>query len=214
MGFLNLFKNKTTYNNTSVEEKIMYFYIYGFVNSNPNFHFKDKLLADKLFKKVIGEKAGIIIGNSFYPYCLIDDDGVSVWEFAYLYLLKNNPNFKEEIKNKELTLLELSSKFNKINLWEDDNRLTFEENPFFGNAVPFIIPFVVFDNKRDTNFDKMILKELKEHQHAQNYIDEITNILKEFMPETTFTLGFDEFKKENKSKMIDNFMAVKIQFGK
>ena len=214
MSIFNIFKKKTTEFNKSEEDKIMYFYIYGFVKSDPNFKFKDQLLAEKIYKKVIGEKGGIIIGNSFYPYCLIDEDGVSVWDFAFLYLQKNNPNFKDELKSKDLTLLELSSKFSKINLWEDDTRLTYEENPFFGNAVPFIIPFVVFDSKRDTNFDKMILKELAENGNAQNYIDEITSILKEFMAETTFTLGFDEFNRENKSKIIDNFINAKALFGK
>lgn len=214
MSIFNIFKKKTAEINKPEElDKIMYFYIYGFVKSNPNFKFIDQSLADKLFKKVIGDKGGIIISNSFYPYCLIDEDGVSVWDFAFLYLLNNNPNFKEDLKNKDLILLELSAKFNNIILWEDDTRLTYEENPFFGNAVPFIIPFVVYDTKRDTNFDKMILKELKENGDAQNYIDEITTILKEFMPETTFTLGFDEFDRTNKSKLIDNFINAKTLFG-
>ena len=214
MGIFNLFGKKSK-ETLKKEKNVFYFYLYGFVRSNPNFQFKSQDLAEKLFKKIIGEKGGIIVGNSFYPYSLIDKDGMSVWEFATLYLLKNEPNFKNELNNdNNLTLLELSSKFGEINLWNDDTRLTFEENPFFGKAVPFIIPFIVFDHKRDTNFDKMILKELKENQHAQNYIDEINIILKEFMHETTFTLGFDEFNKENKSKLIDNFIKAKALFDK
>ena len=213
MGIFNLFAKKQK-ETQKEENKVLYFYLYGFVRSNPNFQFKSQELAIKLFKKIIGEKGGIIVGNSFYPYCIIDEDGDSVWDFATLYLLKNEPNFENELSKNNLTLLELSSKFSKINLWEDDTRLTFEENPFFGNAVPFIIPFIVFDNKRDTNFDKMIMKELNENQHAQNYIDEINTILKEFMHETTFTLGFDEFNKENKSKLIDNFIKAKTLFDK
>lgn len=214
MNFLkSLFEKKSEKpsdeNTTENQKRIINYYLYGFVNTNPNYNYKDQNLGEKLFKTIIGNKAGIIIANSVYPYCSIDKDGCTIWDFAFLYLLQNDPNFKEKLNDGNKFLLELSSKFSDIVLWEDDTRLTFEENPIFGKAVPFIIPFTVFDIDRDTNFDKMILKELKENGHAHNYLEKINSILKEFMHQSVFTIGFDEFSRDNKNKIIDNFISAK-----
>jgi hypothetical protein len=213
MGLFDRFRKKIIEDKVSDEEKIMYYYVYGFVKSDPNYSFKDQDFGDKLFKKVIGEKGAIIIGNSLHPYCLVDKDAVSIWDYAFLYLLQNVPTFREDLINKERFLLELSSKFNQVILWEDDTRLTFEDNPIFGRAVPFVIPFVVFDKTRDTNFDKMISIELKQNGHAHKYLNEVNLILKEFMHESVFTLGFDEFKRENKNQVIENFIQAKGLMG-
>ena len=66
------------------------------------------------------------------------------------------------------------------------------------------------------NREKIYFCNIFDHKKAPAMLDSrcITLILKEFMPETTFTLGFDEVNRKNKSRIIDNFISAQKLFGK
>ena len=214
MGLFDFFKPKpkpATDESPGSLNDFKFYYLYGLVNTNPNFSLRDKDIADELYKSVIGKHGGILIGNSLHPYSIVDKDGCSIWQFAFIYTFHNFPETMRKVINGELMLTDLASKFNEVLVWPD-TRLTYEESPVFGKAVPFIIPFVVHTTERNLVFDRRILDELRLKGDAHNYLEELNIILKKFMHHTAFAIGLDEFNHENPKKMIDNFMNVKEHF--
>lgn len=218
MGFFNkLFGNKQEQTSkTALEpentEQIRYYYLYGFVNTNPNYSFTNEDLAKRIYQKIIGSNGGVMINGSFHPYCVVNAKGVNIWDAAHILSKHNNENLINDLREGNLFFFDLASQFNQLLLWRDDTRLTFEENPLFGKVVPFLIPFLVLDKGRDTYFDQRIVTELNEQGHAHNYLEEINTLLKEFMHESVFVLGFDEVNPVNKHAIIDNFVNAKKLF--
>ena len=49
---------------------------------------------ENLYENVIGNMGGIIIGNSFHPYQIVNPKGTTIWHASYvqLYLNENKEN--------------------------------------------------------------------------------------------------------------------------
>ena len=223
MGILDIFKSKEKLNSSEpikeTERKpdsltnFNCFYLFG-LTDNPNRQSNDVKSFENLYEKVIGNIGGIIIGNSFHPYQIVNPKGTTIWHASYvkLYLDENKENAFNAIANDNgRFLVDLGVSFNELNVWPD-TRLTYEENPIFSKYVPFIIPFLVYKNDEQIKWDKELNIEIALNGHASNYLESITNLTRFMMPEPSFILGFDEFDEQNPSRLLENFINCKSMF--
>lgn len=219
MKIFDLFKSK---NNTSTSDhqtenadsnalvNFDFYYLYG-LTDNPFRQSKDFNAFGDLYKKVIGNKGGIIVGSSFHPYQLVNPKGTTVWHAGYvqLFLNEKKDDAFNDIKNdNSLFLVDPSSAFKELNVWPD-TRLTYEENPIFSKYVPFVIPFLTYKSDQPSIWDNEIQIGMATRGDASEYVEKITKLISFFMPSPSFILGFDEFDEKNPSKLIDNFIACK-----
>jgi hypothetical protein len=189
------------------------YYLYGFVNRDPSFSLRDQKIAGKIYRNIIGEQGGVFIGNSLHPYCIVNIEGRTIWQYAYIHILYNKLEDFDRIRNdRQLLLMDLSPKFRESIPWDPQLLLTTEESPFFSTKVPFVLPFLVWDKHRNTVFDRRITEELVNQQHAHDYLEEINGMLKEFMQGAVVVIGFDEFIGGSEQKMITNFIEAKTLF--
>ncbi|AIN75151.1 hypothetical protein O8E88_002362 [Flavobacterium psychrophilum] len=223
MGIFNIFKSKDKVKSENLAEKTVKindsmvnfqcYYLFG-LTDNPNRESKDTKSFTNLYENIIGEKGGIIIGNSFHPYQIVNPKGTTIWHASYvkLYVNENKDEvFKAIINENTKFLVDLGSTFNEINVWPD-TRLTYEENPIFSKYVPFIIPFLVYKSEEQTKWDLELNIEIALNGHATNYVNSINELTRFIMPEPSFILGFDEFDEQNPSKLIENFINCKSMF--
>jgi hypothetical protein len=220
MGIFNLFKSKEKLtSNESIKEtekkldsltNFNCYYLFG-LTDNPNRQSNDVKSFENLYKNVIGNIGGILIGNSFHPYQIVNPKGTTIWHASYvkLYLNENRETaFNAIAYENGRFLIDLGTAFNQLNIWPD-SRLTYEENPIFSKYVPFIIPFLVYKSDEQIKWDQQLNIEIALHGHASNYVESITNSTRFMMPEPSFILGFDEFDEQNPSKLIENFINCK-----
>jgi hypothetical protein len=222
MGLFDIFKKKdkqtSTQQTTQTAQKDALtnfdcYYIYGFTD-NPFRQSNDFKAFGELYQKVIGIKGGIVIGSSFHPYQLVNLKGTTVWQAAYVQLYLNNKKdeaFNAIINDNGLFLVDLSSAFKDIMVWPD-TRLTNEENPLFSKYVPFVIPFLVYKLTEQPNWDIEISLGMATNGDAAEYVQKTNNLIRFFMPEPSFIVGFDEFDGTNPSKLIDHFINCKQLF--
>lgn len=219
MGLFDKFKksDSTTDKESKLNDSLKYsitdfdfYYLYGLTN-NPFRQSADLKAFKELFRKVIGDKGGIIIGSSFHPYQIVNQKGTTVWHAAYVQIYVNEKKdeaFKTISQDKGQFLVNPSNSFKDIMIWPD-TRLTYDENPIFSKYVPFVIPFLVYKNENQIQWDIDLAKELQLNGHASNYVNSITNMIRFLMPEPSFILGFDEFDEQNPTKLIQNFVGCK-----
>ncbi|UGS24470.1 hypothetical protein [Flavobacterium channae] len=223
MGIFDIFKNKDkihSKNQNSENEKVNdsmvnfeCYYLFG-LTDNPNRTSKDSKSFNELYENVIGKNGGIIIGNSFHPYQIVNPKGTTIWQASYvkLYVNENKDEvFKSIINENAKYLVDLEKTFNEINVWPD-TRLTYEENPIFSKYVPFIIPFLVYKSEEQPKWDLELNIQIALNGHATNYVNSINELTRFLMPEPSFILGFDEFDEQNPSKLIENFLNCKTMF--
>ncbi len=200
-----------------MEESIFnfrFYYLYG-LTDNPFRQFDDLEKINSLFDNVVGKQGLIIINSSFHPYQIISDKGISIWQTAYIQTFAKNKkeNIIFDIKNFQArffakTSTEMFGKFNGI---ENDIRLLPENNPFFKKHVPFIIPFLLYNDTNDDfslNWDIEVKKEMETNKNANNFIGRINNDLNFLLPKPTFVIGLDEFVEEQPLALIDNFIKL------
>ena len=222
MGLFDYFKNKQTKDSILAETKIneislsnfKFYYLYG-LTDNPNKLSNDATAFNKLYKKVIGTRGGIIINNSFHPYYIVNTKGTTVWTAAYLKIYFNEKRdelFDTIINQNGIFMADTSTVFKDINVWPY-TRLTHDENQIFSKYVPFIIPFLVYKSEEKTNWDIEINRETNTKENVSTYIDTVTQSIRFFMPEPAFILGFDEFDEKDPSKLINNFINCKSMLG-
>ena len=183
------------------------YYLYG-LTDNPFRQSEDLESFKALYKRVIGEQGGLLIGSSFHPYQLITPKGTTVWQAAYVQTQLDGEAgaVMDSIVPKHRQLLvDPSPAFKTLNVWPD-SRLSFEENPVFSKYVPFVVPFLVYKTAAPIEWDLQIEKAMKAHGNAGDYVNSVTEALRFLMPSPSFILGFDEFKEENPSKLIDHFI--------
>jgi hypothetical protein len=183
------------------------YYLYG-LTDNPFRQSSDIEAFKALYKLVIGEQGGLLIGSSFHPYQLITPKGTTVWQAAYVQTQLDGEAgaVMDSIipKNRQL-LVDPSPAFKSLNIWPD-SRLSFEENPVFSKYVPFIVPFLVHKTSEPIQWDLQIEKAMKAHGNPGDYVNSVTEALRFLMPSPSFVLGFDEFNEENPSKLIEHFI--------
>lgn len=184
------------------------------MTDHPNRQSNNVKSFESLYKNVIGNIGGILIGNSFHPYQIVNPKGTTIWHASYakLYLNEDREHAFNSIANENgRFLVDLGRSFHELNVWSD-TRLIYEENPIFSKYVPFIIPFLVYKNDEQIKWDQDINIEIALNGHASNYVESVTNLTRFMMPEPSFILGFDEFDEQNPSKLIENFINCKSMF--
>jgi hypothetical protein len=189
-------------------------YLYG-LTDNPLRQSSDLKSFEELYRKVIGQKGGIVIGSSFHPYQLVNPKGTTVWHAGYIQLYlnsKKDESFNAIINDNGISLVDPSSAFRELMVWPD-TRLTYDENPIFSKYVPFVIPFLVYKSAGQTNWDIEINRGMVTEGNASEYVGQITNLTRFLMPEPSFILGFDNFDETNPSGLIDNFIKCKKLLG-
>jgi hypothetical protein len=222
MALLNLFKKTKEENHVSAFsrsthlelEDFNFYYLYGFSN-DPNRTSTNIEAFHNLYQMVIGRIGGVCITQSFHPYFTISSKGVTAWMDAYINIVvnSNKDEIFRNIKNERTVYtIGASSAFNELKIWPD-TRLTYEENPAFGKYVPFIIPFLALRLEHSTHWDTAIRTSKITNGYATEYLEEVTNAIRFFMPAPAFVLGFDEYDGTNPSGLIDKFIACKPMLG-
>lgn len=195
-------------------EDFRFFYLYG-ISNNPNRTSGDVQAFNNLYQMVIGRVGGVCIANSFHPYFTINSKGLSVWTDSFIKMAvnKNKDEMFGSIKNdRAVYTMGASSAFKELHVWPD-SRLSYEENPGFSKYVPFIIPFLALKSEQQTNWDAAISTSKITNGYATEYLEEVTNAIRFFMPAPAFILGFDEFDGTNPSGLIDKFVYSKPMLG-
>lgn len=195
-------------------EDFSFYYLYGITN-DPNRTSGDVQAFNNLYQMVIGRVGGICIANSFHPYFTINGKGLTVWTDAFIKMAvnRNKDEMFSNIKNERAVYtLGASSTFKELHFWPD-TRLSYEENPGFSKYVPFIIPFLALKSEQSTNWDTAIQTSKITNGYATEYLEEVTNAIRFFMPAPAFVLGFDEFDVTNPSGLIDKFITCKPMLG-
>lgn len=222
MALLSLFKktqeeamSSSFASDTNLElEDFRFFYLYG-ISNNPNRTSGDVQAFNNLYQMVIGRVGGVCIANSFHPYFTINSKGLSVWTDSFIKMAvnKNKDEMFGNIKNERAVYtMGASSAFKELHVWPD-SRLSYEENPGFSKYIPFIIPFLALKSEQQTNWDAAISTSKITNGYATEYLEEVTNAIRFFMPAPAFVLGFDEFDGTNPSGMIDKFVYSKSMLG-
>lgn len=181
-------------------------YMWGFTQGYPIKHSKDKEAFNKLMT-LVSKTGAISIGATFHPYHLLDGKGNDLWEIFLKTIEINNSSVLEILKDKKkIYHLDVpSAEQFQIVKW-DDERLFVEHNPEFGKFVPFVLPFISYNDGEDPLWLTKLQEGLKEKYTAKDFIDKVNDAVRFFLPQPTFILGIDEFDKDNSSQLIDHYV--------
>lgn len=181
-------------------------YMWGFTQGYPIKHSKDKEAFNKLMT-LVSKTGAISIGATFHPYHLLDGKGNDLWEIFLKTIEINNSSVLEILKDKKkIYHLDVpSAEQFQIVKW-DDERLFVEHNPEFGKFVPFVLPFISYNDGEDPLWLTKLQEGLKEKYTAKDFIDKVNDAVRFFLPQPTFILGIDEFDKDNPSQLIDHYV--------
>lgn len=181
-------------------------YMWGFTQGYPIKHSKDKEAFNKLMT-LVSKTGAISIGATFHPYHLLDGKGNVLWEIFLKTIEINNSSVLEILKDKKkIYHLDVpSAEQFQIVKW-DDERLFVEHNPEFGKFVPFVLPFISYNDGEDPLWLTKLQEGLKEKYTAKDFIDKVNDAVRFFLPQPTFILGIDEFDKDNPSQLIDHYV--------
>ena len=213
MGLFNIFNSKNSKTNDIKSQKtgdLTSFrkeYIWGLTQENPMRQGGDKNDFYKLIKPLTGNNGSITIGSSFHPYQIIDNNGIDIWETLY-YVIKANSfcDFDELISSKDFFhMAPPGPQAFPTNVWADD-RLSTDINPVFGKYVPFVIPYLTYDNDQEPEWVTRLNLAINQYGNAQDFITKVNQDSRFLMPEPTFIIGFGEFKKSTPEVLINNFV--------
>jgi len=213
MGLFNFLKKKETVSNTSQTQKpsnSKHFrkeYIWGFTQGNPMKHGGDKNDFYKLIKPLTGENGSITIGASFHPYQIIDKNGIDLWDMLYSVIESNSYcDYEELIANKDFFhMVPPGPQAFPINVWSDE-RLVTDVNPAFGKFVPFLIPYLTYDNGLTPEWVNRLNVEVDQKGNAHEFVSEVNDRSRFLMPEPSFIIGFGEFNKNKPENLIENYV--------
>lgn len=182
-------------------------YIWGFTQGNPMRHSNDKDAFYNLITPLTGINGTLTIGASFHPYQIIDKSGTDIWELVYNVVKANNfCDYVKLIKEKYFFHMNPPSpEAFPFNIWSDE-RLLNEVNPEFSKYVPFVIPYLTFENGKEPQWLSELNIGIKTKGNAQQFIDDINNASRFIMPAPTLIIGFGQFEKNKPSSLIDNFV--------
>lgn len=181
-------------------------YMWGFTQGNPIKYSEDNKGFEQLIA-LLNDSGAISIGASYHPYHLISEEGEDLWE-SYLEKIEMDLSYDIESLISQQSIVHydpIAENYSKIIKWEDE-RLFIERNPEFGKFVPFIIPYLSYDDGKDPHWLTELQKELKEKYTAKNFLDKVNNTVRFFLPQPTLILGFDIFDKEQPSLLIDHYV--------
>lgn len=200
-------KDKKTVNKEITLDSFRKEFIWGFTQGNPMHHSDKKDDFFKLIKPLTGDNGTITIGASFHPYQIIDKAGKDIWEILFTVIKANNfCDYEELIRDKYFFhMTPPGAQAFQLTIWQDD-RLFHEVNPEFGKYVPFLIPYLTYDNNEEPNWLKELNNGIETVGNAHAFIDRINNASRFLMPEPTFIVGFGEFNKDNRKTLIDHYV--------
>lgn len=182
-------------------------YIWGFTQGNPMRHSDDKHAFYHLIHKLTGDNATVTIGASFHPYQLVNNEGTDIWTIAYTMIEQHKYcDFDQLIAEKSFYHMNPPGMQHfPIIKWED-KRLFHEVNPEFARLVPFIIPFLTYDDGMQPIWLDKLHEGIKAKGNAQEFVSEVNEASRFIMPEPTFIIGFDEFHAHNPRPLVSNFV--------
>ena len=182
-------------------------YIWGFTQRNPMYHSSKKDDFYNLIKPLTGENGTVTIGASFHPYQLIDKSGNDIWETLFNVVKINNfCNYHKLIEEKFFFhMVPPGPDAFPFLKWKDD-RLYHEINPEFSKYVPFLIPYLTYDNKNEPVWLTELNQSISSKGNAHEFINKINAASRFFLPEPTFIIGFGIFDKNNLGELINNYV--------
>ncbi len=190
-------------------------FIWGFTQGNPMHHSENKDDFYKLIKPLTGDNGTITIGASFHPYQIIDKSDNDIWEILYNVIKTNNfCDYEKLISDKYFFhMTPPAAQAFPITMWQDD-RLFHEVNPEFGKYVPFLIPYLTYNNTKEPNWLKELKRGIETVGNAHAFVEKVNSASRFLMPEPTFIVGFGEFDKNNRNALVDyyvNFLNKNIK---
>lgn len=182
-------------------------FIWGFTQGNPMHHSDNKDAFYNLINPLTGNNGTITIGASFHPYQIIDRSGNDIWETLYNVIKAHKfCDYQELISNNYFFhMTPPGAQAFPINMWQD-NRLSYEVNPEFGKYVPFLIPYLTYNNDDEPNWLKELTSGIESVGNAHAFIDKINSASRFLMPEPTFIVGFGDFDKNNRVALINHYV--------
>ena len=182
-------------------------FMWGFTQGNPMHHSQEKEKFYQLIQPLTGVKGTITIGASFHPYQIMDQSGKDVWEIVYQVIQANDYcDFNELVKEPSFFhMTPPGQEAFPVLKWSDE-RLFHEVNPEFATYVPFLVPYLTYDDHQEPRWSKEIQAEMNRKGNAHEWIDKVNDNAKFLMPEPTFIVGFGMFDKQNKSALIDRYV--------
>lgn len=181
-------------------------YLWGFTQGNPIKYSKDKRGFEQLMS-LLSASGTISIGATFHPYHLLDRQGNDLWEVFFKSTETSRYSDLEELVEKKSVyhIDPPSEEHFQIAKWEDE-RLFVERNPEFGTFVPFVLPFLSYNDGEDPLWLTQLQRGLKENYTAKDFMDRINESIRFFLPKPTLILGIDQFDKNHPNVLIDHFV--------
>jgi|SRR5690554_3447832 len=182
-------------------------FIWGFTQGNPMRQSTNKDDYYKLIRPLTGENGTITIGASFHPYQIIDKTGNDIWETLFNVIKANNfCDFNDLIEKKYFFHMNTPGpQAFPVITWQDE-RLLYDNNPEFSKYVPFLIPYLTFENGESPEWLLKLKSGINSVGNAHGFVDSINQASRFLMPEPTFIIGFGVFDKNNRSSLIDHYV--------
>jgi hypothetical protein len=189
-----------------------YSYLWGFTSGNPMRHSTNKEAFARLIGLATGQKGAVTIGASFHPYQLVNAKGVPVWAQTMIVIITQ--------QFCDLKVVATTNTFFHMNppgpqafptlIWPD-NRLATSVTPAFAKYVPFVIPFVDYDDGELPHWSDRLNEEVLMNGNANAYLDSINASLRFLLPDPAFVVGFGMLNEQHPEALLEHFVQFASQ---
>lgn len=188
-----------------------YGYLWGFTSGVPMRHSADKEAFARLIGLVTGRKGAVTIGASFHPYQLVNAKGVPVWAQTMVAILTQGIDLKVvTTTNTFFHMNPPGPQAFPVLIWPD-NRLSTEVTPAFGKYVPFVIPYLEFEDGDIPYWSERLHEDMLMHGHAEAYLNAINASLRFLLPEPAFVVGFGVLDEQHPEALLEHFVQFAHQ---
>lgn len=188
-----------------------YSYLWGFTSGFPMRHSADNEAFARLIGLATGRKGAVTIGASFHPYQLVNAKGVPVWAQTMVAILMNDIDVKEvTTTNTFFHMNPPGPEAFPLILWPDD-RLSTDVTPAFGRYVPFVIPYLEFEDGEAPYWSERLTEDVRVHGHADAYLNAINDSLRFLLPKPSFVVGFGVLDEQHPEALVEDFVQFAHQ---
>lgn len=182
-------------------------YLWGFTQGFPMSHSADGMAFARLISLATGRKGAVTIGASFHPYQLVNPKGVHVWAQTLVSIIVQ--------KACDLKVIGTTHSYFHMNppgpqafpllVWPD-TRLMPDVTPAFGTYVPFIIPYLEYEDGLPSYWTERLEHEVLHNGHAHAYLESINAALRFLLADPAFVVGFGTLDEKHPEALLDNFV--------
>lgn len=150
-------------------------YMWGFVNASPTYYSGDLRQFGILAGKVFKNGCGVSIGASLHPYQALHPVD-NIWQSCLDYIRQSGcVDLRALVEKSESYHMNppRDGSFHRL----ADKRLLYEVNPIYSKYVPFLIPYISFNEDPITHGEACLARMAKERGDASPFLDDLSAAL-------------------------------------